>query len=232
MTQSQAQHFRAYYHDNALLIQFVLTDFIKTALLAEQLKLLSIEYLESKDRLEEALDPLLLALNHLVGTLSEQEALTLSRWTKGPLTKLKEHCEHLYRNSPSQNVVIETLHSYVCKAWLHALHNLELINAMRIGLKPANIKLTLVKQAFTQLHSALNSIAKLIPRVVEGYTENNYVLFYLYRSKDQLIRIYGASLVNKLLKISKNIDKKPDLLHSFREKGFDILSLINEGGIQ
>lgn len=225
--ESQNQHFNAYYHDNAILIQFIVSELVIAAPLIEKLKFLTDKCLKSKIKLNSTLDSLFHSLNTLVGTLSDHDKLAFSFWTKGPLTRLKEYSEQYYRNESKQNTKTKTLHLHVYTTWLCALNILEQLNALKIDPQQTKTTLATIKQAFDSLYNCLNDIVKLMPRIFSDYTTNEQVLFFLLRKKEQLTDIYGATFVNKLLKAKKKTDLLSLLMQSFKEKGFEnILSLI------
>ncbi len=219
---SQNQHFNAYYLDNTLMIQFVISEFISTTQLAEKLKSLTDQYLQSKIKFDKASTQLYETLSILVGTRLDRKQLAFSRWTQGPLTKLKEFCEQYYRNGGVKNEVIESLHTHVYQAWIDALQNIEILNTMQIGLGKET--LANVKQNFSNLFNSLNCLTKSIPQFLKDNIDNEYVIFFLLRKKEDLVHIYGVSFVNKLLK-SRKVSQ---LVQSFTDRGFEnILPLIS-----
>lgn len=219
---SQNQHFNAYYLDNTLLVQFVISEFIITSLLVEKLKSLTDECLQSKIKLDKASAQVYETLSVLVGIKQYRKPAAFSRWTKGPLTKLKDYCEQYYRNSGAKNELVESMHSHAYQAWIGALQNMEILNSFQISI--SKVTLANVKQSLGILFTSLNSFSKSIPQFIKDNIDNEYVIFFLLRKKEELVHIYGASFVNKLLKVGK----VPELVQSFTERGFEnILSLIS-----
>jgi hypothetical protein len=218
---NQHEHFNPYYKNNPVLIQFVITEFVTTHQLVCQIKRLSIKDLQSTLALEECIQSLFQYVNQLLGSAVNHEHPAISRWTKGPLTKLKNYCEQFSKNTQNQNKCHLDLYNYVHQAWLSAVENLELLNILQESLTipfPQSAFIA-TKRALNQLDTRLNHIAKQIPRVLSAYKDNENVLFFLLRKKEHLSEIYGSDFISKIFKCFSR--KSTQLIvQRYLERGF------------
>lgn len=221
------RYFNAYYEDNALLIQFIVVEFIQTYDLISQLETLSKDSLDSLQTTENVLSSLTLIFIQLVGSHTQQEGLSFTFWSKGCLSKLKEYCEQQSRNTHHQDEHHVTIHMAVHQAWLNALHNLELLNALH----PTEIKsaksaflLLSLKRHIKSLQTRFKQVVQAIPRLITNFWDNENVLLYLLREKPQLIKIFGSDFLYKKLKCPIKSKLYVDLLtQRYHARGFDSL---------
>jgi hypothetical protein len=196
------QHFNAYYHDNAILIQLIVAEFVTTYHLACEMEHLTHLALQSEQTFKQHVNLMFQHINQILGTAYENDRLPLSRWKKGPLTKLKDYSEQLARNSKHQDHASVALFNQVDRTWLSALYNLELLGIMQ----PSNEQFPLIanwmmfKRGLNQLNRCFVRIAKFLPAVISNHCENENVLFFLLRKKDDLKRIYGNNFIQKLMR--------------------------------
>lgn len=225
--QRQNHHFKAYYEDNALLIQLILAEFVQAYRLTSQVKILVQEGIDSIQTSTFPFSTLFQVLGKLIGCLSQQERLSFSFWTKGALTKLKFYCEQLSRNSSYQNQKQVRLHLTVHQAWLTAVHNLELLHALQPTYRQAQ-KSTFFflsfKRSFHTLQKRFNQIIRYLPRIVSPYWNNENVLFYLLCKRNDLSEIYGPDYLHKQFKCPiKPNEVMPLLVSRYQIRGFDTL---------
>jgi hypothetical protein len=222
-------HFSAFYEDNALLIQFVVNEFIQSYQLTLKIKLLVQEHLDSHPPSDALIFGLIQILGQLVGCPPQQERpSSISHWTKGPLTKFKEHCEQFSRNSLHQNKQHVDLHMAAHQAWLISLHTLELLNSLTLNPYVANPKTILflspLKRAFQHLQIRINQIIRYIPRIMNVYWNNENVLLCLLRKKELLTEIYGPDFLHKRFKWPlKTAELIQLLIERYQARGFDSL---------
>jgi hypothetical protein len=222
------QHFSAFYEDNSILIQFVVEEFIQSYQLTSQIKTLIQERLDSTETLTPFSLSLIQILDQLVGCLHQQERSSLSRWTRGSLTKLKEYCEQFSHNSSHQNKQHVNLHMAVHQAWITALHNLQLLNSLYtnpyIPNSGAILCLLPLKRAFHSLQMRFNQISRYIPRILSDYRGNENVIFCLLRRKNLLTEIYGSDFLYKRFKWSIKTPEMSELLiKRYQARGFEAL---------
>ena len=104
------RHFRAYYEDNALLIQFMIVEFVHTAQLTIRLNALIEKHLSIKQISLNGIQDVKHILGLLIHAHPPQHPHSHSRWTKGSLLKFKEYCEIYSLNSAHQNKQHINLH--------------------------------------------------------------------------------------------------------------------------
>lgn len=221
-------HFSAFYEDNSILIQFIIEEFIHSHQLSLQIKTLIQNQLDSTETLNSFSVSLIQILEQLVGGLYHQERSSLSRWTRGSLTKFKEYCEQFSRNSSYQNKQYMNLHMAAHQAWLMATYNLELLNSLYKNPYTPNSKSILflvpLKRALQNLQMRFNQINRYIPRILNEFWNNENVIYCLLRKKEFLIEIYGYEFLHKRFKWPKKTSDLLELLiKRYQERGFETL---------
>jgi hypothetical protein len=226
--QGPDHHFSAFYEDNAILIQFMMEEFIQSYQLISQIQTLVQNQLDSIQKLSALSSSLIPILGQLVGCLSQQERPSFSRWTKGSLTKFKEYCEQFLHNSSHTHKQHLRLHMAAHQTWITAVHNLELLNSLyKITCKTESDSFTfllLLKRAFHRLQRRFNQISRSILKVMRTYWDNENVIFCLLRKKDLLSEIYGYDFLHKHLKWSLKASQLVELLvKRYQARGFEDL---------
>jgi hypothetical protein len=221
-------HFSAFYEDNSILIQFIVEEFIHSYQLTCQIKALIQERLDSTETLGSYSLSLIQILGQLVGCLHHQERSSLSRWTRGSLTKFKEYCEQFSRNSSHQNKQHVNLHMAAHQAWLMATYNLELLNSLYTNPYIPDSKSILfllpLKRSLQNLQMRFNQISRYIPRVLNEFWNDENVIYCLLRRKDLLVEIYGQDFMYKRLKWPRKTSEMIGLLVSrYQARGFEAL---------
>jgi hypothetical protein len=218
-------HFNAYYQDNFLLIQFIVTEFIHTHQLACEIKQISSHFLTVPYQPTQILETLSLKISQLMGNLSPREHFPFSQWVKSPLTQLKDHSEQFSRNTHHQNKSHVKFHLTVHQLWLAAIHLLELIRYLQESLQNAEEKapyFLLIKRAFQTFNTRFNQVTRLIPLILRVYIDNENVVYCLLRKRTQLNAIYGETFISKLLKKPLAPEKLLQLLLTrYQARGYD-----------
>ena len=225
---SGPHHFSAYYEDNSLVIQFMMTELIHTYELTFQIKALMKEYFDSNQLFNHSFSSLNPLLEKLVGHSPQQNRSTISRWTLGSLTKLKDYCEQFSRNSSHQNKRYVKLHMAAHQAWLTGLHGLELLNSLstKSAAQHSNIDSLVqsVKRTFENLQVRFNQVIRHVPKAVQEFWNNENVMLYLLRKRIQLTDIYGDNFLDKRFKWPvKNQEMVMILIQRYQERGFEAL---------
>lgn len=226
--QDQDHHFSTFYEDNALLIQFIMVEFVHIYQLTFQIKALIQDRLDFISDSRTFLSSLTPILAQLVGYLPQQEQSSFSRWTKGSLTKFKEYCERFSYNSFHQNKQHVHLHMAAHQAWLTAIHNMELLNSLHTNSHKKNLDKTLflipLKRTFNTLHLRFNQVIRYIPRVIGAYWDDENVMLCLLRKQAQLTEIYGSDFLCKRFKWPiKRQELMPFLAQRYQNRGFEAL---------
>lgn len=221
-------HFRAYYEDNSLLIQFMIVEFVHTAQLTAKLNSLIQEHLCSKNSSPHNLSNLKQILEQLIRYHPHHEPSSYSRWTKGSLTKLKEYCELFSSNSSYQNKEHIRLHMSAHQALLDAIHAQELLYSLIINPYIPNAEHILnflpISRTLAAFQNKINRLIRYFPRLMNPFLNNENVILCLLRLRQPFIDIYGADFVDKRFKWPVNThDLIQFLSKRYQERGFDSL---------
>ena len=195
-------HFRAYYEDNSLLIQFMIVEFVQTAQLTARLNTLIQEHFESKQSSPPNLSNLKQILEQLIRYHPHHEPSSYSRWTKGSLTKLKEYCELFSSNSSYQNKEHVRLHMSAHQALLNAIHAQELLNSLTINPYIPNSEDILnflpISRTLSSFQNKINRLIGLFPRLMKPFLNNENVILCMLRLRQPFIDIYGSDFIDKI----------------------------------
>lgn len=202
LNQGPNHHFNAYYEDNALLIQFIVGEFIYAFQLFLKIKTLISESSAPRQTTDSALSSMIDLFTQLVGNQGFQEKLSHSQWSKGCLTKLKDYCEQQSRNSKHQKKQHLALHMAAHELWLSALHNLELLQVLNENLQLGKTEYLVVslKRTIGIIEKRFNQVIRSIPRLINNFLDNENVIQYLLRHQRQLAEIYGTDFFTNVLK--------------------------------
>lgn len=211
------QHFSTYYHDNSLLVQFILSEFIATHQLFCQIKDLTETALESAQSLQSLFE----SLNRLIGLVYDNERFMIFQWTKGPLTKLNHYCKQFYKNAHYQNKHNLALYNYVHKTWLSVLQIWEFLHAFQVTQMPKSA-ISKIKRTIKYLNTCISQMAKYISRIIPPFNNDENVIFFFFRRKTQLEEIYGIDFIDKVFKMSAN-ESLQLLIQRYVQRGFDHL---------
>lgn len=226
--QPKISDFNPFYHHNTLLIQLIVNEFIQTYRLNLQFNMLLQEQIDSDESLHSLSPSFTHLLGQLVGQLACNDRAPLSQWTHGPLTKFKEFCNQLSRNSSHQNKSHHQLYILAHQAWLAVVHNFELLKSLdthtTVFAPPANLFSTPLKQTSYHLQMRLNQISRLLPRVVSAYWEDENVALFLLRKNELLKEIYGPNALYKRFKCPiKESTLITTLVNRYEIRGFEAL---------
>ena len=223
----RSNHFKAYFEDQHLLVQFILTEFLQSYQSHMQIKSILNKCFDDSAITDYHFSNLEKIMSQLVGYLSPQKQHTsISRWKRGTLSKLKEYTEKLLEQIKREDKQLQNLYKAVHRAWLIAVHNLELLHqSQNVFLKTeqASVEIEKLKKGFKPLERELKRIKNQIPFLFRTYWNNENIIFCLFRYREALIGIYGNDF-NKKFKWPTNHSKIKNLLDKrFQERGFDSL---------
>lgn len=222
--QEPTQHFKAYYQDNSLLIQLMMTELSAIHQLVPFI--ISLKKIDLPNNKDEYLAQLQHHLATLIGELEDRACASVSRWSKGPLTRLKEYCEQFFRNAVIQNKNHLNLSIHVYQIWLSTIFNLQLIHQLKTccDQRKSDLIFNQIQKAVQTLLTRINLATKHFLNGLKAFNNNENVIFFLMRKKDLLIKIYGFEQVNKLFKsFSKKQSLSKLLIGRFKSRGFDHL---------
>jgi hypothetical protein len=221
------QSFKAYYQDNSLLIQFVINEFLHVHEIIHHLKKCIDNHQSSLEKSDLSISSVLHFFNQLLGTHPQQEHITISKWIKGPLTKMKDYCEQFSKNHSLTTSHLK-LYEAVYQAWNAATHQTNTLKALQLPQlnNPKFSFSTYFQRSFKQLLKLIEVVSKQIPKVTNLYWDNENVIYFLIRKKDRLIQIYGEEFTQKNFKsfAQQNI-LLPYLIQRYQQRGFQHLNI-------
>jgi hypothetical protein len=225
-------YFNAFYHDNSLLLQFIITHFIKIHPLILEINDLTEKYLTAPYSQDIPFDSFFKILRLLVGSLSTEEQQAFPLWTKGLLTKLKEYSEQLPHNSQYKDKYHINLHITLHQTWLTSVNNLELLNALTRLECSSKKKIELLKN-FRRNMIALNrryqQALRYLAGSLKGQLKNENILLCLLRGQAVLSQMYGSDFIHKAFKCPIGPEQiLRVVLGKYRERGFDHLPVAIE----
>lgn len=191
-TDKATLHFNAYYHDNTLLIQLVIVEFINSYYLIKHLKTIKDKCFNNKNS-HISLSEILIKL---LG-ITPQDSFGNPTWNTGTLTKLKTYSAQFIRNNVESlpNKLEFSLYSNTQQAWLYALQSLEFLNGY-----PMVYSSTLIEKSFSRLFRRFLDVNNLLRRLIKSYADKENVAFFLLRKQAELEEIYGDNFLSKIVK--------------------------------
>lgn len=192
VTQS-SPYFNAYYRDNKILIQFVLSEFFAAYTQSYQIMQLAVPTESRIIHLDDPIPKITQSILDLVGSDHNNSRPWTSEWGTGTLFKLKKNTELLSSNAHHQNKTLFKLHKSIYRAWIYSQNCLEMVKCAQSPYSTFN------SQPFNSMHLSLNIASKFLLKAVHQYTDNKNVLLFLKRHEDELITIYGKNAVEQLI---------------------------------
>lgn len=216
-------HFKAYYHHNGIVIQFMIMEFIEVCQLVYQINKVTGAYLESDILLKKSPGPLHHFLHQLIGSLGEVDRPFISSWENGPLTKLKNYCGQFSKNAEFECKPGQILFRSLHHMWLNALHIIEAIhtlkNAVYQNSHPA--AQASCKRNLILFNKRLEAVKKQFPALLKLFRHDENVMFLLMKKKEELTEIYGPIFADKFFKPGKEEQKILKLLlNRYSQRGF------------
>jgi hypothetical protein len=215
------QHFNAYFLSNRLLIQFVVSEFLAVYSQVHQLKQKSHLLSASPGLFDELLPQIAHSIATLQGTPCESSRPWGCEWRTGGLTKLKKYCEQLSINTFHQNKIHFQMNKNVFRVWISCLHCFEMIK----GLQPAPSPFTStvrpmiaapLHHALASMSTSLNSVSKLLLKALREFVDDEMIVLFLHKHKEELCAIYGPHAMADFTSSNKiNIKRTSEsLIHS------------------
>lgn len=215
------QHFNAYFLDNRLLIQFIVVEFLTVYSQVYQLKQKSHLLSASPVLFDELLPQITHSIATLQGIPSENSRPWGSEWKTGALTKLKKYCEQLSVNTFHQNKIHFQMHKNVFRAWICCLHCFEMIKGLQPSVSPFTstfrpIVVAPLHHALASMNTSLNSVSKLLLKALREFINDEMVVSFLHKRKQELCAIYGPHAIADFINLKKiNINRSSEsLVHS------------------
>lgn len=226
------QHFNPYIHHNHLLIQFIASEFIHAHIHIHQLKPPVFQTLSSapSDFFSQTMHHLscLLGVPHNCRPWS-------SYWHRASLTKLKTYTEQLNCNNQHQSKTFLDLYRHIHRCWMNCMHYEEMLKGVPMLTpytnRPSPVDIHTFSKIVSSLHSNIAQAAKHLLKALQQYIDNENVLLFLLKRKEELQKVYGSECLLELFCSKKSKKKVPHLellKEKYTRRGFDnIVSIID-----
>lgn len=195
---ASARHVNAYHLNNSLLFQFILADFfaafeeIQTIDILCHRKPISTPENPYQPHNQELPDQIETILNKLIG--SKRDSMRLFSWnfSEGTLTRLKTYCSVFAQNADNDEKELIAMQYYADKVWQHCLQAIEALHDSPDQRTPLFV-------AHEKASGAMHRFAKIISRVIQQFRDDENVVFFVLRHKQQIDKLYGRRFIIKLL---------------------------------
>lgn len=195
---ASARHVNACNLNNSLLFQFILADFFAAFEEMQRVDILChrkpIPLPESahQPHNQELSDQIEVILNKLIG--SKRESMRLFSWnfSEGILTRLKTYCAVFAQSADNDEKELIAMQYYADKVWQHCLQAVE-------ALRESPNQRTPLFVALEKASGATQRFAKIISRVIQQFRDDENVVFFVLRRKQQIDKLYGKRFIIKLL---------------------------------
>lgn len=182
--------------NNSLIFQFILADLMEAYEKFQKIDILScrkssqnqasVNLLQNKDTASQ----IQFMLHQLVGS---KKNLSYLPWNlhEGTLARLKSHCLIFAQNADNDGKEFMAIQHYAEKTWQHCLQILDLLHEMPDKCTPL---FAILEKACGAMHR----FAKLIPKIIHQFKEDENVIFFVLRHHQQLDKLYGKRFIYKL----------------------------------
>ncbi|MCE5318578.1 MAG: hypothetical protein LLG04_14600 [Parachlamydia sp.] len=215
-------HLNSYHHNESLLFQFILSEF-----LAIHAELAPLRKLTTPPRSTAQCDAILTPVVKLAGASFDTMRLFVWNQETGLLSKFKNYCG-LYaqhRSEQPANKHVQVLHQNANQAWLYCMHCLDLLHTLKDKGINAKTGESLCKTN-AKLLNCLNRIMKALVPLLGDFTGDENVLFFIVRHSSALDAIFGERFTALTLSTMdpKGLAGVENLLTGqYTKRGFDHL---------
>ncbi|MFT4551691.1 MAG: hypothetical protein ACI9S8_000307 [Chlamydiales bacterium] len=229
--QTEKQGLNLFGQSPSLCFQFILAEFIETYKEVQTIENIykEMESLLIKRRLLADVDHLLRELLDCIIKLSGSAIINEDSFSwisrKGCLSKLRQYCYPFVNLLDNKESTIVNLNICVSKAFHSALQAREVILYLRQEDQSAKKMpdYAMLYQLLDRLVDNINRASRLILRVIIRFREDENVVYFLLRNKDQLDAIYKTNFVTKLFRkmYPDGVEEAGQLLmRKYSERGF------------
>lgn len=187
------QNINVYHQDNTLLFQFILSETLGA--LAEAKKLGKLTSASKQGDITGAAT----AIRKLVG--SAHDPYRLFSWIpeEGILPKLKNYCAYFAQNASPHDKALVPLYRSTEQAWLLSLVCMDDLRLLESQQNLTKQTTHLVKSG-KKLFLSIQRLGKIVSKAIEQYWDDENVVFFVLRNKEQFDEIFGNKFVKQLLK--------------------------------
>jgi hypothetical protein len=230
------QYFNPYYSSSQLLFQFVLSEFILAYREIQLINKITGDKTEQPQTSQTSqTSQTLHTLAHHVSLLagSTQQHMRMLSWNDdGFLTKMKNYCALLCHHDNNEVHDLYRMYQESNQAWLLSLRVLDVVRTMLQ--QPPTEKAhdpSLFIPTLKKLTNCLKRFSRLVMRAVLPFSQDENVVFFILRNKEQLDALYKPKFTKDLIKkmFSKGIQEASQfLLERYTIRGFNnLIPLIN-----
>ncbi len=231
-------YFNTYFHNNSILFQFILKEFISVAterqVLEKLVEEINAKITQNAKLSDQQLEILGEQLAKLSGTSYDHLWQLPWHLNGGILVKLKNYSYLYVRNSQKDDKAFTDIHDQTYKAWVNCKQTLDLVKdylfyhwRTQEALDIINICAHLQK-----ICDNIDQLSKLMERALLKFRGDENVLFFLLRHRAQMEVVYGPQFIQKLLlkMHPKGIgDLEVFLCKRYSQRGFEhLLPVISE----
>lgn len=233
-------HLSGYHQNNSLLFQFILSELVRSYRVVQEMnehaKELSQSFLQPL--LKKRSDGFLLAIkeciNKLVGSSQEYYSIFFCHQEEGFLAKLKYNSVFFSQNCGEEDKEALGLHRYAHRAWLLCLRSLDAIREIEHEILIDHLRQTKATdsdyqpllQTLQKINGSMHRIARLVVKLLLRFRDDENVVFFLLRYKEQFDEFFGKHFVFKLFSqmFPKGVQEANRfLLKKYTSRGFENL---------
>jgi hypothetical protein len=222
---SSAVHFTPFFHNNGLVFQLIINEFLSASKEMQKALQLSenIKSYESKTPpLAQDLNELRISLSKLAGAKIENSYHLPWSLHRGFLTKLREYSDFLAQSMNEYSLGYR-MYDHFHKAWLKCKQALDLLVIKR---SEASVNSDLVCKNIENANKEIRRGARLIAQTIIHFKDNENVVYCLLRCQDRIADLFGKEFLKRLLcrMHPPSLSKVKSFLKSrYLKRGFDHL---------
>lgn len=222
------RHVNTYHHNNSLLLQFLLVEFLEAFTEIQRLDILQkrtpLPNHEATSRQKESeREQIEASLAKLVGSTRDYMRLFSWNFSEGLLVKLKTYCTLFLQNAEGNEKELIAMQHYAEKIWQACLLAIDALHETPQERAP-------LVASLDKACSSMHRFSKLAARLIHQFREDENVIFFVVRHHQRFDRLYGNRFVYKLLNrmYQKGLrETQQVLVKKYTERGFDnILPII------
>lgn len=222
-------YFSPFYENNTVLLQLILDEFITSWHLISQMHLLAEKKQNSTSMPSLRFLHSFIDISHqLIGTTPFRERFSSLHKERGSLTKCKEYCEQLSKNSSHQNKRHFRMQIAVYETWGMAMRNFEsfqqtLANPHRKKEKPT-ASIRSIFTSVSRLSLRFYQIGQSMGRVLSEYKDNENLMLFLFHRKNEWAKICSIDFFSKHCMTEESRARVMQWIHKrYHDRGFTTL---------
>lgn len=227
-----------YHQTDFLLLQFILSEFITSFHEIKHLHFLfmNLSFLiqteANKKKIEDEFKKIKVATEKLSGGSHHQ--MKLFAWHEtGLLNKLNHYCALFTKHLVNEFMPVQKIYKHANKSLLYCIELHEIVYELQTkGLDVIRQNLQLLKNIEKKIYNRMQRFAKNLPSIIKKFSDNENVIFFILRHKEDFEKLFDESFVLNLIKVNYThglSDVKQMLLKNYSERGFhQLLPIIIE----